>query len=119
MSSDVLDFGADPYVPGHGDLAYDVLAYDLALTYSVETNHLSGIATLRLVARAPLTRFTLDLYGLRVSRLTIEGAALAKYSQRPGHVIVKTRHPVAAGEQITVQVTYAGAPRPVRSEERV
>jgi len=28
----------DDYVPGHGDLSYDVRHYDLALEYRVETN---------------------------------------------------------------------------------
>ena len=112
MNGTAYDHGADPYVPGHGDLTVDVLSYDLVLAYTVETNHLAGSATLRLVALVPLTRFTLDLYGLRVSRLTVDGGP-AKYSQRPGRLVVKPRVPVAAGQELTVQVTYAGAPRPV------
>ena len=107
------DPGADPYVPGHGDLSVDVLSYDLSLDYTVETNALAGTATLRMVARVPLSRFTLDLYGLRVTRLTVDGAPAAKYSQRPGRLVVKTRTPLAAGQELTAQITYGGSPRPV------
>ena len=103
---------ADPYVPGHGDPAYDVLGYDLELEYSVETNKLSGTASLRVVAREDLDRLTLDLHALRVSKVTVDGAQPGRYSQRPGRLVVKTRRPVEAGQEVTVVVTYAGTPRP-------
>ena len=104
---------ADPYVPGHGDPAYDVLGYDLELEYSVETNKLSGTASLRVVAREDLDRLTLDLHALRVSKVTVDGAQPGRYSQRPGRLVVKTRRPVEAGQEVTVVVTYAGTPRPM------
>jgi aminopeptidase N len=104
---------ADPYVPGHGDPAYDVLRYDLELDYSVETNKLSGTATLRIVAREDLDRITLDLYALRVSTVTVDGAQPGRYSQRPGRLVVRTRRPVEAGQELAVVVTYAGTPRPM------
>jgi aminopeptidase N len=104
---------ADPYVPGHGDPAYDVLSYDLELDYSVETNKLSGTATLRIVAREDLDRITLDLYALRVSTVTVDGAQPGRYSQRPGRLVVRTRRPVEAGQELAVVVTYAGTPRPM------
>ena len=104
---------ADPYVPGHGDPAYDVLGYDLELEYSVETNKLSGTASLRVVARHDLDRLTLDLHALRVSKVTVDGAQPGRYSQRPGRLVVKTRRPVEAGQEVTVVVTYAGTPRPM------
>ncbi|SDD12279.1 Peptidase family M1 [Sanguibacter gelidistatuariae] len=113
MSGGPQDLGADPYVPGHGDLTFDVLAYDLALDYKVETNNLSGTATLRAVALVPLSRFTLDLFGLRVTRLTVDGGPAAKYSQRPGRLAVKTRVPLVSDQEFTVQVTYSGSPRPM------
>lgn len=104
---------ADAYVPGHGDLAYDVLGYDLELDYSVETNKLAGTATLRVVAREDLDRLTLDLHALRVSKVTVDGTQPGRYSQRAGRLVVKTRRPVEAGDELTVVVTYAGTPRPM------
>lgn len=104
---------ADPYVPGHGDPAYDVLGYDLELDYSVETNKLSGTATLRVVAREDLDRLTLDLHALRVTKVTVDGAQPGRYSQRPGRLVVKTRRPVEAGTELTVVVTYSGTPSPM------
>lgn len=104
---------ADPYVPGHGDPSYDVLGYDLVLDYSVETNKLSGTATLRVVAREALDRLTFDLYALRVSKVTVDGAQPGRYSQRPGRLVVKTRRPVEPGQELEVVVAYAGTPRPM------
>ena len=57
----------DDYVPGHGDLSYDVCHYDLSLEYRVETNALLAKATLSAVSLKATDRVVLDLEGLRVS----------------------------------------------------
>ena len=42
--------GADPYLPGHGDVRFQVEHYDLDLQYKVSDNHLEARAALRLRA---------------------------------------------------------------------
>ena len=102
----------DPYVPGHGDLSFDVEHYRLELEYSVDTNQLGGRATLTAIAVDDLDRFELDLHHLRVSKITIDGAAPAKYSHHRDRLVVRPRSTIAAGQTFTIVVVR------VRSEER-
>lgn len=106
--------GADPYAPQSGDTAYDVLSYDLTLSYRVRTNRLDGVATIVGVARDALPSFALDLVGLRTSRVRIDGAP-ARFAAGPRVLRVTPVGVIAAGERFEVEVTYAGAPAPRRS----
>ncbi|NRQ51338.1 M1 family metallopeptidase [Aeromicrobium stalagmiti] len=105
--------GHDPYVPDHGDLSYDVGHYRLELEYKVDSNQLGGRAWITATARDDLERFELDLYHLRVSKVTVDGAAPAKYSHHKSRLVVRPRTTIAAGETFTVVVAYAGSPRPM------
>jgi len=101
------------YVPGHGDHGYAVRHYDLDLTYKVATNHLSGTATLTLVALDDLRELSLDLVGLHVSRVRVDGRPPARHAHRGHRLDVRLATAVATGAELTVQVAYAGKPRPV------
>jgi aminopeptidase N len=104
----------DPYTPQSGDVSFGVEAYDLRLTYRVRTNRLEGVALIRAEAAASLGAFSLDLVGLRASRVLVDGAP-ARYRQGPRKLRIVPPRAIAAGEQFTVEVTYAGAPAPRRS----
>ncbi|SDO99472.1 Peptidase family M1 [Microbacterium sp. ru370.1] len=106
--------GADPYAPQSGDTAYDVLSYDLALSYRVRTNRLEGVATIAGVARDALASFALDLVGLRTSRVRVDGAPV-RFAAGPRVLRVTPAGTITAGERFEVEVTYAGAPAPRRS----
>ena len=73
----------DPYVPGRGNGGYDVTGYELDLTYRVSTNLLTGQARITAVATQDLSRFSLDLVGLRVQKVTVDGRP-AKWDHRAG-----------------------------------
>ena len=105
--------GADPYVPGHGDLSYDVEHYDLDLTYDVVKNRLSGDARIQAVANETISSCALDLHGLSVSKVTIDGAAV-RY--RAGHdsVGVRLGTELPAGTRFVIQLRYSGHPAPVK-----
>ena len=103
---------AHDYFPHRGDRSYAVANYDLTLSYDVDSNQLRGKAVLTAEAVIDLRELRLDLSGLRVSKLTVDGAA-ARYVARPDHLVVKPRRPIAAGEWFRVVVTYAGRPQPV------
>ncbi len=105
--------GADPYVPGHGDLRYRVHHYDLDIAYKHATNHVTGRAVLDLVIERPTTAIDLDLYALTVSRLSVTGVAVRRWTHRRGRVTVELSREVAPGERLTVTVAYQGVPRPV------
>lgn len=105
----------DPYLPSHGDLAYDVEAYEIELDYRVASNHLDGRAQLTVVARVALDRLTLDLAGLGVGKVTVDGRRPAKYAARSGKLTIDLVEPAAAGQRLTISIRYAGQPRPLRS----
>ncbi len=107
------DHTLDPYVPGHGDHSFDVDHYALELTYSVESNSLGGRALITATALDDLERFELDLYHLRVSKVTVDGASAAKYTHHKSRLVVRPKASIAAGSSFTVVVAYSGSPRPM------
>jgi aminopeptidase N len=105
--------GADAYLPGHGDLSYDVEHYDLTLDYKVETNYLSGHASLRCLSTRVTDRLSLDLYGLRVTKVTVNGVQPRKYQHRAGRLVIQPNATLAADQAFTVTVAYHGHPTTV------
>jgi len=74
--------GVDPYLPGHGDVRFQVDHYDLDLQYKVADNHLEGRAHLRLTATQALPELVLDLHGLQVTSLRLTGASVGRWTHR-------------------------------------
>ena len=62
----------DPYFPLAGNGGYHVDHYGLTLRYDPGTRHLDGKAVLTARATQALTRFDLDLNGLKVTALTVD-----------------------------------------------
>ncbi|GAA1020147.1 putative peptidase M1, membrane alanine aminopeptidase [Acrocarpospora pleiomorpha] len=102
------------YFPKRGNEGYRVLHYDLTLDYRVVTNRLTGTAVLAAVATAPLDRFELDLGVFRVGQVLVNGAR-ARFSHREGKLRVTPGSWLAEGRPFSVEVRYAGNPRPVSS----
>ena len=100
------------YFPHRGDRTFAVSHYDLVLGYDVASNHLRGKAALVAEAVVDLRVLRLDLSGLRVTKVTIDGAAVA-FTTRPQHLVVRPRRPLKAGVAFRLVVTYGGQPRPV------
>ncbi len=63
----------DPYVPTHGNGGYHVESYELDLDYRVNSNRLTGKATITAVATQALSRVSFDLAGLRVAKVSVNG----------------------------------------------
>ena len=72
--------GGDPYFPPAGNGGYDVRYYDLNLKYT-PTSDISGKLDARAIIAATanqgLSSFSLDLRGLAVSSVTVNGAPAA------------------------------------------
>ena len=103
----------DPYFPGAGNGGYDVDHYVLALTWDPEARRLDGVATIEATAATQgLSRFSLDLVGLEVTDVTVDGAPAAW--ERDGRELVITPDgTVAAGAGFTAVVAYGGSPEAV------
>jgi aminopeptidase N len=104
--------GADPYVPGHGDLSYEVLHCDLTLTYALPSNRLEGEAVLRCRAVERLTELRLDL-ALDASRVDVSGRPAKKFRTRAGKLVITPVSAIDPGSEVTVRVRYSGNPRPL------
>jgi aminopeptidase N len=102
----------DPYFPHEGNGGYDALHYDLALSYSPRTNRLSGLARIRARALAPLERFDLDLKGLHVRSVRVDGAP-APFERAGRELRITPAAAPAAGHVFTVAVRYRGVPRTI------
>ena len=140
----------DSYFPLAGNGGYDVTHYDLEIDYeppvaTVPETHtaqlrgqLQGVATIDLVATQDLDRFNLDLRGMSVSAMTINGKAAtgvqppaagveidgAAYWQvqdddtRRWELTVQPRPKLKAGESARLVVSYGGeTARPTDIEE--
>ncbi|MFD3682323.1 M1 family metallopeptidase [Streptomyces sp. NPDC058613] len=106
---------SDPYFPANGDPRYRVHRYELALEYRPGPNRLAGTARLSAIAgRAPLIEFHLNLAEFRVGRVLVNGRA-PHYAHRGGKLRVRPTKPLPAGAAFTVEVQWAGNPKPVRS----
>ncbi|GIG00135.1 M1 family metallopeptidase [Catellatospora citrea] len=106
------DRSTDSYLPEHGNGGYQVWLYDLDLKYRVGPNHLTGRATIEAVADHALSQFSLDLAGLRAARVRVDGRP-ARFSQRLHKLYVTPDTAIDADQEFTVEVRYAGTPRPV------
>lgn len=104
----------DPYVPERGNGGYRVTRYELDLTYRMSANRLSATARLSAVATQAINRFTLDLVGLKASKVTVNGRRAAKFSQRGGKLHLSVDSIVPAGAVLAIEVQYGGNPGPLR-----
>ena len=99
----------DPYVPNEGNGGYRVRAYDLDLRFNPDTDRLAGVATIDATATQGLSAFNLDLYGLNVKAVQVEGAA-ASFSRAPRELTVVPAAGIPSGSRFQVVVEYAGKP---------
>lgn len=106
---------ADPYVPGHGSRRFGVRSYTLELDYKVATNHLSGRAVLVVEALERLDQFGLDLYGLSVAKVKVDGRPPRRFVQRDRKLRITLPAAIAPGSRVSVEIDYAGKPRPLPS----
>ncbi|MCX4743410.1 M1 family metallopeptidase [Streptomyces antibioticus] len=102
----------DPYFPLAGNGGYHVSHYDLTLRYDPGSGHLDGKAVLTARATQRLTRFDLDLSGLKVTGLTVDRSRAA-YRRDGQELVVTPRRPLRKGQSFRVTVTYRGTPAPV------
>lgn len=107
--------GNDSYTPQSGDASFDVVHYDLAVAYRVRTNRLEGTATLQVLVTAATSSIALDLIGLRVARVRVEGQRRTPFSQGPRKLRITLPRTVQPGESLTLTIEYAGTPAPRRS----
>ena len=88
-------------------------AVDLAIEVKPESETISGVATLTMTARSPLTRLIIDLdKNLPVSAIAIDGVALpaGAWSNPDGVLTIRLARRVAANATVAAKITYGGTP---------
>ena len=86
----------DPYFPLDGNGGYDVQHYGLDLSYEPDTDELGGTAIISAVATQNLSAFNLDLDGLEVGSITVDGVA-ATWSTATTPISAVTGQPLVEG----------------------
>ena len=105
---------ADPYFPGLGNGGYDVAAYDLTLVLEPAAGTLDGTARITAAATQDLSAFNLDLVGLAVAGVTVDGVDAA-FTHEGRELRIEPTEPLATGDGFTVEVRYGGEPGPTDS----
>jgi len=114
----------DPYYPGIGNGGYDVEHYDLGLALELDPDRLQAEARLRATATQALTSFSLDLYGLEVGAVEVDGEVAAferlsapgesgeERSAVPTELRIRPARALEQGARFEVLVRYSGTPQP-------
>jgi aminopeptidase N len=103
----------DPYNPSAGNGGYDVTHYDLDIDLDVSTGALAGVATIEAISLDTLASFNLDLYGLDVSAVAVDGTE-SDFSIEDGELTVLAD--VERGSLFRVTVGYGGTAGQVASD---
>ncbi|MGW2183064.1 M1 family metallopeptidase [Streptomyces sp. NPDC001732] len=102
----------DPYFAGLGNGGYDVRHYAIDLDYDPDSGWLDGKAVITARATQDLSAFGLDLKGLDVDAVTVEGVP-ARVERHRAELTVRPRHHLRAGETFRTTVRYSGEPETI------
>ncbi|XXG08007.1 M1 family metallopeptidase [Micromonospora sp. SH-82] len=105
----------DDYFPTYGNGGYDVDRYTVRVRYDPADERLTGATTIEATAVADLSSFNLDLSGLTVSKVTVDGAD-ARHRQEGSELVVTPAAGLRTGTGFRTEVTYAGRPQPIENE---
>ena len=102
----------DQYFPKSGNGAYDITHYDLRIRYTPSGRAIRAVATLDLQPGKRLASFNLDLVGLTVDRITIDGAR-ARFERTGSELTILPRQPLRRDQAVRTTIRYHGVPQPV------
>lgn len=102
----------DDFFPTFGNVGIDVRHYAIRLDVQGKGTHVDGRAVLSIQATQRLNEFSLDLSHLRVQSVEIDGVR-ARFSQRPGKLIVRPAQAIPRGDRFKAVILYSGVPRTI------
>jgi aminopeptidase N len=100
----------DAYYPGYGNGGYDVRRYELDIAYDPARDVLRGRAEIRATATKALCSFNLDLVGLQVRSVQVDGVR-ATWSRAGQEFTVTPKRWLRADRDFRVVVRYDGVPQ--------
>ena len=95
-----------------GNGGYDVRHYDIDIDVDPVTNTISAQTTITAEATGDLTSFNLDLSGLEVHAVTVDGAP-AEFSRSAHELTVRPSQPLTRGTIFSARVSYSGTPETI------
>ena len=102
----------DPYFPLDGNGGYDAEHYLLDLQYDPATDVIGGSATMLARATQNLSRFNLDLEGLTVRSVEVNGRGAA-WRRDGGELVITPSKSIREREHFLTKVVYSGVPAPI------
>lgn len=105
----------DPYYPLDGNGGYDVDRYVLDVTYAPDADLLTGVAEVQARTTQALSAFNLDLEGLEVRSVTVDGEA-ATFTRDAGELTITPAEPLAECTDFSTVVTYDGVPQTIEDQ---
>jgi aminopeptidase N len=99
----------DPFFPALGNNGIDVTHYGIDLDIDPVSGVVKGRTALAIKAETRLTSFSLDLHGMKISSILVDGAA-AKFTRTRDKVRIVPGMPIAAAKTFAVTVAYYGKP---------
>jgi len=102
--------GGDAYLPSAGNGGYDVLGYDITLDVDPGTGRIAARTVVNAMALEDLSAFSLDLVGLDVSSVLVDGSA-ASFKRDGQDLKIACPQVIESTKQFSVQVSYSGVPK--------
>lgn len=102
----------DSLYPQLGNGGYDAQHYDLDLRFIPEENFIAATTTVTAIATEDLSAFNLDVYGLSLQSVAVDGAAAA-FERRGSELVIRPDAALLKGESFSVSVAYTGVPEPI------
>lgn len=102
----------DPYFPKAGNGGYQVEHYALDLDYDPAGGRLHATAVITARAGQGLSSFNLDLSGLDVESVSVQGEP-ARFNRTGNELTVRPADDLERGEVFRAEIDYSGKPRPV------
>jgi aminopeptidase N len=102
----------DPYFPLEGNGGYDARDYVLDLSYDPATDRLDGRVIMLATPTQDLSRFNLDLQGMDVADVQVNGRAAA-FARDGQELVITPASGLREGRPFVVAVRYGGVPEPL------
>jgi aminopeptidase N len=99
----------DPYFPLAGNGGYHAGHYDLTIGYDPATRGLTGTAVMDATATQDLSRFDLDLVGLTVDGVSVNGTP-ATFARAGQELQITPSHGLEKGTAFHTKIVYHGVP---------
>lgn len=108
------DSANDSRIPGIGNGGYDAQHYDSTVKVGKDGS-LDARSLMTAIATEPLDSLNLDFIGLNVENILVNGKKAA-FKREDGELIITPQKGIASGEEFSVDVKYAGKPKPFASK---